>query len=89
MPSGSSNVALSHIRKGLEEIGFVIEAGRSRAAKIHRPVLFGEKGGPLVNYEIDGWHEGEKIALEIEPGRGMKGNAFYRDLVRTSSTETW
>ena len=38
----------------------------------------------VVNYEIDGWHPDHKAVLEIESGRGWQGNAFYRDLVRTS-----
>jgi hypothetical protein len=79
----SSDKALEHLRIGLEALGFRVESGKSSAEKIHRPVLFGEKGMPLVNYEIDGWHDTEKIALEIEAGRGMKGNALYRNLIRT------
>lgn len=79
----SSDAALAHLRSGLELVGFKVETGKGKAAKIYRPVLFGEKGTPLVSYEIDAWHEEHKVALEIEAGRGMKGNAFYRDLIRT------
>lgn len=79
----SSDKALEHLRIGLEALGFVVESGKNSSGKIHRPVLFGENGAPLVKYEIDGWHELEKIAFEIEAGRGMKGNAVYRNLIRT------
>jgi hypothetical protein len=79
----SSDAALEHLRSGLEGLGFRVESDKRASGKIRRPVLFGEKGAPLVSYEIDGWHESEKIAFEIEAGRGLKGNALYRDLIRT------
>lgn len=81
--SVTSDQALAHLRPGLEAMGFLVETSKARLGKIHRPVLFGERGAALVNYEIDAWHEEYKIALEVEAGRGMKGNAFYRNLVRT------
>ncbi len=34
--------------------------------------------------EIDAFHDGEGIAVEVEAGRAWNGNAVYRDLVRTS-----
>lgn len=83
VPGVKSDNALAYVRTGLEEMGFVVESGKRRAGKIFRPVLFGDQGTPLVSYEIDGWHDEHKIVLELEAGRGMKGNAFYRDLVRT------
>lgn len=61
-----------------------IESGKSTAAKIQRPVLFGEKGRPEVMYEIDAFHDNLGIAVEVEAGRGAKGNADYRDIVRRS-----
>jgi hypothetical protein len=33
---------------------------------------------------VDGVHDELGILLEIEAGRGARGNAVYRDLVRTS-----
>jgi hypothetical protein len=38
----------------------------------------------LVAYEVDGFHAGHGIVLEVESGRGAAGNADYRDLIRTS-----
>lgn len=35
-------------------------------------------------YEIDAFHDELGIAVEVEAGRGAKGNADYRDIVRTS-----
>ena len=36
----------------------------------------------MVAYEVDGFHEQERIVLEVEAGRGAANNADYRDLVR-------
>jgi len=71
-------------RPALVELGFTIEASKIKADKIWRPVLFGEVGRPLVAYEVDGFHAGHGIVLEVESGRGAAGNADYRDLIRTS-----
>lgn len=35
-------------------------------------------------YEVDAFQAGNGIALEVEAGRGARGNAVYRDLVQTS-----
>jgi hypothetical protein len=80
----TSDVALAVLRPALVAMGFEIEAGKTAAAKIRRPVLFGEGGRPIVAYEVDGFHEERRIVLEVEAGRGAAGNADYRDLVRTS-----
>jgi hypothetical protein len=53
-------------------------------SKIRRPVLFGEGGTAEVSYGIDAFHDGEGIAIEVEAARGARGNATYRDIVRTS-----
>jgi hypothetical protein len=37
-----------------------------------------------VTMEIDAFHDGEGIALEVEAGRAWNGNAVYRDLIRIS-----
>lgn len=47
-------------------------------------MLFGENGVPSVSYEIDAFHDAEGIVVEVEAGRGARGNAGYRDIVRTS-----
>ena len=54
------------------------------ADKIERPVLFGEQGSTVVSYEVDGFHRGLGVVLEVEAGRGAANNADYRDLVRAS-----
>lgn len=80
----TSDIVLAHLRSGMEAIGYQVESGKSKAAKIQRPVLFGENGRPEVMYEIDAFHDDLGIAVEVEAGRGAKGNADYRDIVRTS-----
>lgn len=61
-----------------------MENGKGRLGKVRRPVLFGENGLPTVTYEVDAAHPEHGIVVEIEAGRGARGNAEYRDLVRTS-----
>jgi hypothetical protein len=80
----SSDAVLRHLAPALQDQGFAIEQGKTRMGKIARPVLFGENGLSTVNYEVDGFHEGQGIVLEVEAGRGARGNADYRDLLRTS-----
>lgn len=80
----SSDQALEILRPDLETLGWSIETGKRAEQKIHRPVLFGDRNEARVKYEIDGWQEQYKAVLELESGRGWMGNAFYRDLIRTS-----
>ena len=68
----------------MEALGYQVETGKNRAQKVQRPVLFGENGRPEVVYEIDAFHDDLGIAVEVEAGRGAKGNADYRDTVRNS-----
>ena len=79
-----SDAVLGELGPGLVALGYVVESGKTQAAKIRRPVLFGENGAPEVNYEIDAFHDELGIAVEVEAGRGAAGNADYRDIVRTS-----
>ncbi len=80
----TSDLVLAQVREGLESLGFEIEAGKRVDQKVRRPVLFGSQGRERVAYEIDGFHDGHGIVLEVEAGRGARGNAVYRDLIRTS-----
>lgn len=80
----TSDKVLEHLRPGLESLGFEIETGKRKVQKVRRPVLFGESGSERVAYEVDGFHAAEKIVLEVEAGRGARGNAVYRDLIRAS-----
>lgn len=74
---------LIELSPGLTALGYAVESGKTKAAKISRPVLFGENGVPEVSHEIEGFHDQLGVALEVEAGRGAANNADYRDLVRT------
>ncbi|HEX5375268.1 MAG TPA: hypothetical protein VFW48_03840 [Solirubrobacterales bacterium] len=79
-----SDKALAALRPALVSLGFQVEAGKKKADKIRRPVLFGEFGREDLAYEVDAFHPETGIAMEVEAGRGARGNAVYRDLVQTS-----
>ncbi|MEA2407519.1 MAG: hypothetical protein QOE69_1638 [Thermoleophilaceae bacterium] len=80
----TSDKVLALLRPGLEGIGYRVETGKTTADRITLPVLFGEQGLPRVRYDVDGVHDELGVLLEVEAGRGARGNAVYRDLVRTS-----
>lgn len=82
--STTSDTALKALRPGLVGLGFEVEAGKKREEKLRRPVLFGELGHETQAYEVDAFHPELGIALEVEAGRGARGNAVYRDLIQTS-----
>jgi hypothetical protein len=80
----TSDVVLAALAPGLQAAGYTVETGKTFAEKIHRPVLFGENGVAAVSYEVDAVQDAEGVVLEVEAGRAARGNAAYRDLVRTS-----
>jgi hypothetical protein len=79
-----SNGVLAEIAPGLSGLGYTVETSKAKASKIKRPVLFGENGKPTVLYEVDAVHDDLGVVVEVEAGRGARGNATYRDLIRTS-----
>jgi hypothetical protein len=79
-----SDHVLQHLAAGLRELGFAVESGKKASERIRRPVLFGSNGWAAVSYEIDAFHDAHGIVVEVEAGRGARGNATYRDIIRTS-----
>lgn len=79
-----SDAALAAIRPALAAMAFEVEAGKRKVEKIRRPVLFGEQGHEDLAYEVDAFQPDWGVALEVEAGRGARGNAVYRDLIQTS-----
>lgn len=79
-----SNDVLGAVAKRLTKIGFEVESGKSALGKLPRPVLFGPEGSLVKKYEIDAFNASEGVALEVERGRAMQGNAVYRDLIQGS-----
>ena len=80
----TSDSVLASLRPGLIALGYEVESGKHQAEKIRRPVLFGARGVERVAYEVDAVHDQLGVLVEVEAGRGARGNAVYRDLVRTS-----
>src|SRR5919109_1877059 len=62
----TSDRVLAHLRPGLLDLGYEVEAGKHRAEKIRRPVLFGDQGRERVSYEVDAVHDELGIVLEVE-----------------------
>lgn len=79
---GDSDAILNIIHLDLEAIGFEVEKSKKRDDKIYRPITFGENGIPQLKYEIDAYNKITRVGLEIEAGRGIMGNAIYRDLIQ-------
>jgi len=80
----TSDRVLACLRPGLEELGYRVETGKKKSERVGLPVLFGDQGRELVRYEVDAVHDELRVLVEIEAGRGARGNAVYRDLVRAS-----
>ena len=80
----NSDRVLAELRPGLEALGYQVETGKRRDQKIRRPVLFGEQGIETEAFEVDAVHDDLGVVVEVEAGRGARGNATYRDLIRTS-----
>ena len=78
----SSDTALAAVRPGLRELGLTVSAASALSDKIWRPVLFGENGEPVVAYEVDGFHEQERIVLESRGRAGSGQQRRLQDLVR-------
>jgi hypothetical protein len=79
-----SDQVLAVLAPGLLDAGYTVEASKTKADRIRRPVLFGEHGKERVAYEVDAIHDQLGVVVEIEAGRGARGNAVYRDLIRAS-----
>jgi hypothetical protein len=68
----------------LVSLGYDVESGKHKSEKVRRPVVFGPRGSHRVAYEVDAVHDELGVLVEVEAGRGARGNAIYRDLIRTS-----
>jgi hypothetical protein len=77
-----SDEVLRILEPDLTMMGFAVERGKSADLIVERPVFFGEDGIPTLRFEVDAYHSEWKCGLEIEASRGIRGGAFYRDLVQ-------
>ena len=78
----TSNEVLATVAPDLLTLGFEVETGKSAAAKVERPVFYGENGEP--EYADDAPAGYRKCGIEIEAGRSFTSNAVYRDLIQAS-----
>lgn len=77
-----SDAVLALLRPNLEDLGFIVESGKTKKQQIVRPVFFGEDGKATKTYSVDGFWPDHACGLEIEAGRAVGGNAIYRDLIQ-------
>lgn len=82
-----SNDVLSIICPGLKQLGYSVEAGKTRAEKISVPVLFGENGEPSKSFEADAFHKDERVVVEVEAGRAVTNNQFLKDLFQACAMQ--
>jgi hypothetical protein len=75
-----SNDVLAAVRPGLEDLGFKVEAGKTHAAKIRVPVLFGMNGTLAKSFEADAHDPKTGVVVEVEAGRAYTNNQFLKDL---------
>jgi hypothetical protein len=75
-----SNTILAILKKGLTDIGYKVEVGKSGDDKIAVPVLYGLNGKPDKQFFADGYHRDEEIVLEIEAAAAVANNRFLKDL---------
>lgn len=75
-----SDVVLSNVRIGLENIGFDVERSKLKKDKIHVPVLFGRNGNLEKYFEADGLNPQTSTVIEVEAGRAVTNHQFLKDL---------
>jgi len=72
-----SNKVLELLSDDLKRIGFDVE--KNKKNKLKFGVLYGLNGKAQKSFDVDAFHAGEKIILEIEAGRAVANNQFLKD----------
>lgn len=80
----SSDGVLKHLRSGLENLRFKVEAGKQKAEKIPVPVLFGLNNKIDKHFDADALSGDGRIVLEVEAGRALVNNAFLKDVFQAA-----
>lgn len=75
-----SNAVLGVLRPHLEEIGYVVERGKSANDKIDVPVLFGKDNEVDKYFFADALSSDGTIVVEVEAGRATENNQFLKDI---------
>ena len=76
----NSDGVLHHLRPHLEQVGFTIETGKSKAEKIPVPVLFGLNNKIDKSFSADGLSKDGRLVLEVEAGRAVANYQFLKDI---------
>lgn len=76
----NSNQVLEILRPALMNLGFEVEADKTKAGKIQVPVLFGSNGSISKYFEADAYNKTEQIVIEVEAGRAVSNYQFLKDL---------
>lgn len=75
-----SNEVLSLLRPYLESIGYTVETGKSKDAKIDVPVLFGVNNRIDKSFYADAISKDGSIVIEIEAGQATENHRFLKDI---------
>lgn len=75
-----SNDVLAILRPLFEKIGFVVETGKTKDAKIDVPVLFGVDNKVDKSFYADALSQDGKIVVEVEAGQATENNHFLKDI---------
>lgn len=76
----SSDGVLAHLRPHLEAIGYRVESGKTRGAKIPVPVLFGLNNHIDKSFDADAVSGDGRIVLEVEAGQAVVNFKFLKDI---------
>jgi hypothetical protein len=76
----SSNEVLAMLRPYFEKIGFTVETGKTKDAKIDVPVLFGVDNRIDKSFYADALSYDGRIVVEVEAGRAVVNNQFLKDI---------
>ena len=57
---------------------FIVEEGKTMSKKIHIPFLFGMNNSVDKSFNADAVNKDGQIVLEVEVGRAVDKNQFYR-----------
>jgi hypothetical protein len=73
-----AEATVSSLKVSLVRLGFEVEAGKKRAEKLRRPVLFGELGDETQAYEVD--------AIRLSGSRWRSKPVAAQGATRSSAT---
>ncbi|MBQ9231253.1 MAG: hypothetical protein IJ190_08760 [Prevotella sp.] len=79
-----SNDVLAILRPHFEQIGFVVETGKTKEAKIDVPVLFGVDNRIDKSFYADALSQDGRIVIEVEAGQATENHRFLKDIFEAS-----